>query len=92
MPNSIISLSRTAPFKKLPSGLWEIFRSGHPHGKKAASLLVQAIYNFTTETWVGFDIGAYTDNDQSRAMMITQLARPKDLVLRDLGYFNLRTP
>ena len=78
-------LIQDSTVQKLPSELWEIFKSGHSKGKKAASLRIQAIYNFTTETWVDFDIGSYTDNDQGKAMMITEVAKKDDLILRDLG-------
>ena len=84
-------LIQDSTVQKLPPELWEIFKSSYSHGKKAASLRIQAIYNFTTETWVDFDIGAYTDNDQSKAMMITQVAQKDDLILRDLGYFTLES-
>jgi len=80
-------LIQDSTVQKLPPELWEIFKSSYSNGKKTASLRVQSIYNFTTETWVDFDIGAYTDNDQSQAMMITQVAQKNDLILRDLGYF-----
>lgn len=84
-------LIQDSTVQKLPAELSELFKSSYSHGKKAASLRVQAIYNFTTETWVDFDIGSYTDNDQSKAMMITQVAQKNDLILRDLGYFTLES-
>lgn len=84
-------LIQDSTVQKLPPELSEIFKSSYSHGKKAASLRVQAIYNFTTETWVDFDIGSYTDNDQSKAMMITEVAKKDDLILRDLGYFTLES-
>lgn len=84
-------LIQDSTVQKLPPELWEIFKSSYSNGKKAASLRVQAIYNFTTETWVDFDIGSYTNNDQSKAMMITEVAQKDDLILRDLGYFTLES-
>ena len=82
-------LIQDSTVQKLPSELHEIFKSSHSNGKKAASLRIQAIYNFTKERWVDFDIGSYTDNDQSQAMMITEVVEKNDLILRDLGYFSL---
>lgn len=84
-------LIQDSTIQKLPPELSKIFKSSYSHGKETASLRVQGIYNFTTETWVDFDIGAYTDNDQSKAMMITEVAQKDDLILRDLGYFTLES-
>ncbi len=84
-------LIQDSTVQKLPPGLSEIFKSSYSHGRQAASLRVQAIYNFTTETWVDFDIGSYADNDQSKAMMIGAVAQQDDLILRDLGYFTLES-
>lgn len=77
--------------QRLPAQLCEVFKSSHSRNQQTASVRIQAIYNFTTETWVDFHVGSYTDNDQSQAMMITQVAQKDDLVLRDLGYFTLES-
>ena len=82
-------LIQDSTMQKLPSRLADIFKSSHSHGKKAATLRLQAIYNFTLEQWVDFDLGGFTDNDQSKAEMIAKVAQPNDLILRDLGYFTL---
>ena len=83
-------LLQDSTMQKLPPNLSEIFKSSHSK-KQAATLRLQAIYDFTNETWVDFELGGYTDNDQSKAMMITKVAQKNDLILRDLGYFTLES-
>ena len=77
-------LIQDSTMQKLPPGLSEIFKSSH--SKKEA-----ATYDFTNEKWVDFELGGYTDNDQSKAMSITKVAQKDDLILRDLGYFTLES-
>lgn len=84
-------LIQDSTMQKLPAHLSEQFPSSHSHGKEAATLRLQAIYNFTEEHWVQFELGGFTDNDQSKAMMITKIAQKRDLILRDLGYFTLES-
>jgi len=84
-------LIQDSTMQKLPSSLSHLFPSSHSHGKQAATLRLQATYNFTTETWVDFELGGFTDNDQSKAMQITKVAEKGDLILRDLGYSTLES-
>jgi len=84
-------LIQDSTMQKLPAHLSEQFPSSHSHGKQAATLRLQAIYNFTEEHWVQFKLGGFTDNDQSKAMMITKIAEKRDLILRDLGYCTLKS-
>jgi len=83
-------LIQDSTMQKLPPGLSEIFKSSHSK-KEAATLRLQATYDFTNEKWVDFELGGYTDNDQSKAMSITKVAQKDDLILRDLGYFTLES-
>jgi len=52
-------------------------------------LRLQALFDFTNEKWLDFQIGAFTDNDQSAADGIAEMLQPNDLILQDLGYFTL---
>lgn len=84
-------LIQDSTMQKLPAHLSAQFPSSHSHGKEASTLRLQAIYNFTQEKWTTFELGGFTDNDQSKAMMMSQVAQKNDLVLRDLGYCTLES-
>lgn len=75
--------------EKLPSNLAALFPSSYSHGEPAATLRLQTIYNYTREAFVRFCVGSFRQNDQGATGLILEVARPGDLVLRDLGYFVL---
>lgn len=75
--------------EKLPANLCEEFPSSYSHGKSAATLRIQTIYNYTLERFERFVLGSFRENDQSAADLILEVARAGDLALRDLGYFVL---
>lgn len=75
--------------EKLPSNLASLFPSSYSHGEPAATLRLQTVYNYTREAFVRFCVGSFRHNDQSATDLILEVARPGDLVLRDLGYFVL---
>ncbi len=50
-----------------------------------ASLKIQTVYDLLAETFVHFALTPFTTNDQKASPMILELARPGDLVIRDLG-------
>lgn len=52
-------------------------------------LKIQAFYNLRAQRFVHFRLSGFNRNDQAAAPDILALARPGDLVLRDLGYFVL---
>jgi len=54
--------------------------------KDMASLKIQIVYDLLSETFVHFALTPFTTNDQKASPMILDLARPGDLVIRDLGY------
>lgn len=56
-------------------------------GKRNAVLKIQAVYDLLNETLLHFSLSGFTRNDQRAAADILQIARPGDLLLRDLGYF-----
>jgi hypothetical protein len=53
--------------------------------KDMASLKIQVICDLLSETFVHFALTPFTTNDQKASPMILDLARPGDLVIRDLG-------
>jgi hypothetical protein len=80
---------RDSTTQQLPSHLCEEFPGSFSHGKPTAIARIQALFNYSEKRWEDFQIGPYTDNDQSAANCIAHLLQPKDLLLQDLGYFSL---
>jgi hypothetical protein len=52
---------------------------------------IQVLLDVLSEKFYHFALTPFTQNDQSMAAEVMTFARPKDLVLRDLGYFSLAT-
>ena len=63
--------------------------SRNQSGKTHAIAKIQAVYDLLAERFVTFALTAFTRNDQAASPDILEVARPGDLVLRDLGYFVL---
>jgi Transposase DDE domain len=63
---------------------------GNQHKAKLASLKIQAIYELRSQSWLHFQLGALTDNDQKASGLILDHLKPGDLVIRDLGYAVLK--
>ena len=63
---------------------------GNQHQSKLASIKIQAIFELCSQSWVHFELGSLTDNDQKASALILNHLRPGDLVIRDLGYAVLR--
>jgi len=57
---------------------------------QSATAKIQAVMDILTEQFCHLELGAFTENDQSKALDILQIAQPGDLVIRDLGYFVLQ--
>ena len=76
----------------LPAHLAHLYpgcRNQHRSGIAYAVLRLQAVYDLLTDQCLHFSCSPYTRNDQMASPDILALARPGDLVLRDLGYFVL---
>jgi hypothetical protein len=76
----------------LPAHLARIYpgcRNQHRRDTSYAVLRLQTVYNLLTDQCLRFSCTPYTQNDQKASPDILELARPGDLVLRDLGYFVL---
>jgi hypothetical protein len=63
---------------------------GNQHQTKLASVKIQAIFELCSQSWVHFELGALTDNDQKASGLILSHLQPGDLVIRDLGYAVLK--
>jgi hypothetical protein len=57
--------------------------------KPIAILKIQAIYDLLSETFCKFNLSSFTRNDQKASSDIIDILIPRDLVIRDLGYFDL---
>jgi hypothetical protein len=73
----------------LPACLKWCYPGNVTKGKKKAQLKLQVVYDLINECFVKFEITAFNVNDQSKSKDIITIARDKDLVIRDLGYFVL---
>jgi hypothetical protein len=75
----------------LPEHLADLFPGGrNQRPQKRASLKIQFIADLLHATLVHCSLSGYTRNDQTASADILTVARPGDLILRDLGYFSLR--
>jgi hypothetical protein len=59
--------------------------------KENASLKIQAVYSVLTEQFVHFFTSPFTTNDQSQAENIINFVPKGALIIRDLGYFTLKS-
>lgn len=59
-------------------------------GKAIAGMRVQAFFDLLSESCLWFSISPFTRNDQKASADILEVARPGDLVVRDLGYSSLQ--
>ncbi len=84
-------LLQDSTMQSLPVSVKDLYKAGNTQNKEMGMLRLQCVYNFTTQTWVDFKLGGFTNNDQSEAMMITKTAQKRDLILRDLGYCTLKS-
>jgi hypothetical protein len=57
------------------------------HGRTPGVLRVQAVFELWSHRWLSFALSPYVHNDQKASPTILPLIQPRDLVLRDLGYF-----
>jgi len=74
----------------LPDQLADLFPgSRNQRKKKRAALKIQFIADLLQGTLVQCSLSGFTRNDQAAAPDILAVARPGDLIIRDLGYFAL---
>jgi hypothetical protein len=74
----------------LPAALASLFPGpANQSAKPQACLRIQCLYDLLTERFVSFALSPFTRNDQAAASDLLPLLQPRDMVLRDLGYFTL---
>jgi hypothetical protein len=75
---------------KLPKHLADAYPGAkNQSGKENAGMKIQATFNLKNEHMADFGVSAFTRTDQAASQDIFNLVQPKDLVIRDLGYFVL---
>ena len=76
---------------KLPDNLASIFRGAYSKTKGlVATARIQCRIDLKQNHIVRLAIQAFRDNDQKFSVDIVEMLQPKDLVLRDLGYWSLK--
>lgn len=76
----------------LPSELARLFPgSKNQTGKRSASLRLQTVYELLSGRFHLFRLTPFGSNDQSVSALILDVLQDGDLILRDLGYFVLKT-
>lgn len=74
----------------LPDRMADRFRGARNQtGKVTASMRIQAFFDLLSETCLAFSTSPFTRNDQKASADVLDIARPGDLVVRDLGYSSL---
>lgn len=74
---------------KLPATLADIFPGPRTNKGPCATLRIQLRINLKSALYEGFTLQPYRDVDQKHAKAILSVLRPKDLVIRDRGYWSL---
>jgi len=73
---------------RLPEHLADYFPGPTNQNRKdGAALKIQVVYNLLDETFAYFGLSGFRRTDQAASVDILSVAKPGDLVLRDLGYF-----
>jgi hypothetical protein len=74
----------------LPDHLAKLFPGSRNKHKTFAALKIQFIADLLSSQVVQVSLSGFTRNDQAASMDILGVVQPRDLVLRDLGYFVVR--
>jgi hypothetical protein len=63
----------------------------YPGNRDSLALMkIQSIYEVLQRKFIRFELTSYRKNDQGYSPSILDVAKPGDLIIRDLGYFVLR--
>jgi hypothetical protein len=77
-------------YLSLPQPLADAYPGAKNHtNKKNAGMKIQAVFNLKKDQMADFSLSAFNRTDQAASKDILNLVQPKDLVIRDLGYFVL---
>lgn len=76
---------------KLPDKLAAFYPgSGNANSSGTARLKIQTVLDLKIEKFVSLTLTPFRRNDQAAAADILEIIGPKDLIIRDLGYFGLK--
>ncbi len=75
---------------KIPSSLASFFPSSYSKTKENATARIQLLMDLLTGKNYEMTLGSFRDNDQKSSDMVLAHLQPKDLVIRDKGYWALK--
>jgi len=76
---------------KLPDKLASYFPGNITKGIQKAIARIQCVMNLQTLEFLQFSLKSFRDNDQSASADVLNILSKGDLLIRDLGYFSLKT-
>lgn len=75
----------------LPQALYEFYQGNTTRTGKHSVAKIQVIYNLMKNTFEELKVTSFTRNDQAASPDILQYIKAGDLIVRDLGYFVLKS-
>ena len=75
----------------LPSSLYEFYQGNKTYTGNHSIAKIQVIYNLMKNTFEDLIVTSFTRNDQAASSDILRYVSSGDLIVRDLGYFVLRS-
>jgi hypothetical protein len=73
----------------VPDNLSTFFPSSFTEKRNSATARLQLIIDLLSDTYEDFSLGSFRDNDGKASKDILEIVKPRDLVLRDKGYWSL---
>lgn len=85
-------LIEDSTFFSVPEGLKDHFPgASNNRGERKATAKIQAIFELLSRRFIFFGLSGFIRNDQAASPDVLRILRPKDLVLRDLGFYVVAT-
>jgi len=73
----------------VPKNLAPYFPSSYTKKREAATARIQLTTDLLSDTYEDYSLGSFCDNDGKASKDILAIVKPRDLVLRDKGYWSL---